>query len=114
MMLRRPLSLILVLALGLASVTMAVARANAAGATQIILCSGYGVATVTLDADGNPTGPLHPCPDCLAGFGPALLATPFVVPDPAFASHRAAPQGMPTAIGLVRPVPQARGPPRVV
>lgn len=69
-------ALLLILALAAGSVSMAVARghaAAAAGGSTIVICSGYGVMTITLDADGNPTGPILPCPDCLSGLALAVL-----------------------------------------
>ena len=56
---------------------MVVARGQAAalsqGGTTLVICSGYGVMTVTLDDEGNPVGPVHPCPQCLAGLVAYLL-----------------------------------------
>jgi hypothetical protein len=74
-MMQTVLALFLSAMIGLASVTMAVARGQAAGMSQITICSGYGVVSITLDAEGNPVGPVHPCPDCLAG-GMAVLTDP--------------------------------------
>lgn len=109
---RAPLRLILSLALALVSQTMAVTRAQAMQPGQtLVICSGYGVATITLDADGNPTAPVHPCPDCLAGLGMIL---------PASASAPAAPQGYARSAPVSEtyfvptvfwPVGPARGPP---
>ncbi len=111
MQIRLFLALMLSMVLGLVSGTMAVARVGAIGVTEVTLCSGAGVVTVALDADGNPTGPMHPCPDCLAGFGLAVVpvlpvgrgqvARRSVLLPPTDA--RAAPQ--------VSLPPQARGPP---
>lgn len=74
-MMRTALAIILSAVIGLASVTMAVARGQAAGVSEVTICSGYGVVSITLDAEGNPVGPVHPCPDCLAG-GIAVLTDP--------------------------------------
>jgi hypothetical protein len=109
---RAPLALILALVLALASQTMAVARTHAAqpGLTMVI-CSGYGVTTVTLDADGNPTGPVHPCPDCLSGLAlalPAATGTPAMPQTRARAVPVRASAPLPPAW---RPVAPARGPP---
>lgn len=68
----RPLfSLMLALVLMATSVTMAVARGQAVSGTEVVICSGYGMTTIEIDAEGNPIGPVHSCPDCLAG----VLAT---------------------------------------
>ena len=115
----RPFSaVLLILALAVGSVSMAVARghaAAAAGGSTIVICSGYGVMTITLDAEGNPTGPVMPCPDCLAGL--ALAALPAEISLPVFASHGQS--LLPTAGAAQIPVlspalPPARGPPRLV
>lgn len=61
----RLLCLTLALLIAVTSQQMAMARAathDAAG--QVILCTGQGVVTVTLDANGEPMGPVHICPDC--------------------------------------------------
>jgi len=61
----RLLSFMLALLIAVTSQQMAVARAvttDAAG--QFILCTGQGVVTVTLDANGGPVAPAHICPDC--------------------------------------------------
>jgi hypothetical protein len=71
MKLFRALSLIgMVLVLATGSVTMSMARHQARAVDQIVICSGYGYVTISVDADGNPTGPILPCPDSV----PALLA----------------------------------------
>ncbi len=51
----------------LAGVTWAMSRGQAPAADVAVICSGVGVVAVMLDADGHPTGGLHPCPDCVAG-----------------------------------------------
>jgi len=119
MPLRRPFQmLLLILTLAAGSVSMVVARghaAAAAGGSTIVICSGYGVMTVTLDAAGNPTGPVMPCPDCLAGLafailpeGPALMR--FTASGSTFAGATGTAQTRPAPLSL----PPARGPPRPV
>jgi hypothetical protein len=112
----KPLGLIwLCLALVAGSVTMAVARSQSAafdGSRTIVICTGYGVTTITLDADGNPTGPVHPCPDCLAGLAACIVPGLTLLP---------APVGGTSAVVLPRQtrpaplspllLPPARGPP---
>lgn len=61
---RRALSVILlVLALASSSVTMAVARHQPRAIGSVQLCTGNGLVHVAVDAQGQPTGPLMPCPD---------------------------------------------------
>ncbi|MGO4910375.1 hypothetical protein ACEN2J_18865 [Pseudorhodobacter sp. W20_MBD10_FR17] len=113
----RPISLVLLcLALVAGSVSMAVAKGQAAamsnGGTTIVICSGYGVLSITLDDQGNPVGPVHPCPECLAGLAA------YLPPDsPTIAALTSAGERV-VAIGLsTRPraadvlVTRARGPP---
>lgn len=67
----RALSLIwLVLVLATGSVTMALARHQMRAVGQTVICTGYGSVTLSVDANGRPTGPRQPCPDCT----PALAA----------------------------------------
>lgn len=67
----RSLSLVwLVLVLVTGSVIMAMARHQARAVDQMVICTGYGIVTVSVDEDGNPTGPILPCPDST----PALAA----------------------------------------
>lgn len=71
MLFLRALSVIgLVLVLVSGSVTMAAARHQARAVGEAVICTGYGIATISLDAEGNPTGPVVLCPDCV----PALAA----------------------------------------
>ena len=111
---RRLAGFALALTIALTSVTMAMARGQTRDAAgSIIICSGAGVVQIQLDADGNPIGPAHICPDC------ALGALAFID----------LPQSEPSAVGLeyqigfvIEPVslsgiagsePRARGPPVV-
>jgi len=107
------LALILSLVLALGSVIMAPARVQAAGQGQMVICAGAGTAILTLDAQGNPVGPVHLCPDCLTGFAVAgLPVTPGLAPRDA---GRRLPgglvQGDVGGAGRPAPVPAARGPP---
>lgn len=102
---------LLALVLALTSVTASVSRAQAAGSTDVVICSGYGVVTVSADENGNPTGPIHDCPFCLAAMGAALLSDPPVLDRPLSRGERL---GRPSDVaGRVRPAPAplARGPP---
>jgi len=61
----RALTLALALLIAVTSQQMAVARGmthDVAG--QVILCTGHGPITVTLDHQGNPMELVHICPDC--------------------------------------------------
>jgi hypothetical protein len=71
-------ALLLSLILTATSLTMAVARGRMAGSETVILCSGSGLVAVALDAEGQPIGRAHVCPDCtVVLFAPDLgLAAP--------------------------------------
>lgn len=114
----RPLaSLLLALIVALTSVTSAVARVQPPG-NQIVICSGVGVITITVDDQGNPTGsplgPVHPCPDCVAAFGPALLMSPVLPVRPLSRSVALDVPEVLQGTGGAAPQPMARGPPGLV
>ena len=62
---------------------MAVANGQAAGLSRggitAVICTGYGVMTLTLDSQGNPVGPHYPCPKCLAGLAAYLAPGPVAI-----------------------------------
>ena len=112
--LRPVIGLCLALMLALTSGAMAVARGQTMAAGTIVLCTGTGPLAVSVDADGQPVGPAHICPDCALSLldapapAPADMALPgvwvaFLVPLTAL-------QAVPRQ---VRERPQARAPPLV-
>lgn len=106
------LALILALILALVAQQAAVARAAmAVPGLEMTLCTGDGPVTVTLDAEGNPVAPPHPCPACILalvlppaatapGQSPRLLR-PLSPPPPALLAVRTP----------CDPTPPARAPP---
>lgn len=110
-MLRALSALFLSLILSMTSVTMAVARAQAPVAGEITICSGYGIVTISVDAEGNPTGPVHPCPDCLAGLVLAPAPDAPAVQRPDLRSVRHVPLPVVIPVGLWVPNAKSRGPP---
>ena len=85
MRITRALSLIfLVLVLVSGAVTMASARHQMRAVGQTIVCTGYGITTITLDAHGNPVpaGPLILCPDCVPALAALTDATHPLAPAP--------------------------------
>lgn len=106
----------LALVLAVTSVTLAVARAEAAGrmpgVAEVVICADGMAMTVMVDAAGNPVAPhAHHCPDCLlalaapdadapgAGMAPAV-SRPLAPLRPATAAPfrpllSAAPRGPP-------------------
>ena len=113
----RPFGLLaLCFALIAGSVTMAVARGHATalsrGGVTLVLCSGYGFRTVSLDARGTPIGPLHPCPDCLAGLSAYIAPGQIVLALQSVAMRRVSMFAAPALQPFSRAyVPRARGPP---
>ncbi|SLN59071.1 hypothetical protein PEL8287_03184 [Roseovarius litorisediminis] len=69
----------LCLMLAITSHSAAVARGAPGPAGQMVLCTGTGPVTVLVDAQGQPTGAVHICPDyALALF--AALDSPAALP----------------------------------
>lgn len=97
--------------LAVTSLTLAVARGQAPAVGAIELCSGAGMAMMPVDADGNPTGPPHVCPDGVAAF------VSVDVPVPAMSLRRVADGEKLTVLravhmaGHARVPAQARDPP---
>lgn len=114
-MLRRlPLVPLLLSALiAVTSVTMAAARGQMMRGDAVVICSGYGVVTILVDARGEPVGTVHPCPDCTLHHVLADLVPAPMVLRPATRGEalRAAALSLPVA--RARVAPMARGPPAV-
>lgn len=68
----------LALSVALASIGFVQARHLAAGAQTLVICTGYGLVSITIDADGNPVEHTLPCPDCVI-TGAAGLPEPMMV-----------------------------------
>lgn len=112
--LRTHIALMLALMLALTSLSLAVARGQATPAGTIALCSGAGMQMLHVDADGNPTGPPHVCPDGVA----ALALVDMDAPAQALRRVRDGetlriPRDVPAVAQPVVPA-QARGPPPVI
>lgn len=61
---RTYLAVALALVLTLTAQGMALARTAPDPAGQMVLCTGTGPVTVLVDAEGQPTGAVHICPEC--------------------------------------------------
>lgn len=78
---RRPLApafaLLMALLVALAGVGHTKARYGVHDAVSMVICTGYGLVLITLDADGNEVEQSLPCPDCLLSLSltPPLAAT---------------------------------------
>lgn len=107
------LAALLVAVLALTSVTVAVARAQPRVAGEIVICSGYAMVTVLVDAQGNRVEHPLPCPEATL----AVLVPPLVPPapePPLTRSERLALLPGPSQRPPAAPVALARGPPVIV
>lgn len=84
--LRSVLGLSLALVLVATSLSLAAARGQPMPAGEIVICSGMGLQTISVDAEGNPVGAAHICPDGIAAL--AALALPEPGPEPRQVSER--------------------------
>ena len=66
----------LALTLALTSAAMAAARGQTMAAGSVVICTGSGAVTMQVDADGQPVGPVHICPDCALSLLEAAAAAP--------------------------------------
>ena len=73
--LRAYLGIALALVMVLAGQALAVARAAPDAAGQIEICTGSGPVTVIVDADGQPTGATHICPECALALFQAITSS---------------------------------------
>ncbi|RBO55092.1 hypothetical protein DSD19_01230 [Rhodovulum sp. BSW8] len=109
--LRPAFGLGLALLLALTSLSLAAARATPRPVDRIVLCTGFGLQTVEIDANGHPVGAPHICPDGLAALA-ALAPLPPALP---LRSLRARPLGRrshaPAPCGRRPPQPRSRAPP---
>lgn len=111
---RTYLGITLAVILALTGQSMAVARGMPSASGEIILCTGTGPISVLVDANGQPVGKPHICPDCALSLFAALAVEPPQLLRPVgrvialrveIGSHN--------ETGLVIPQ-RARGPPSVV
>jgi len=61
--LRQYLAILLALMLSFTGQAMAVARGASSASGQMVICSGNGPLIVSVDENGQPTGPPYICPD---------------------------------------------------
>jgi hypothetical protein len=77
------LSLVLVTTGG----AMTSARESVPAGTLMVICTGFGIATVVLDEDGAPTEARQVCPDCALGTLTGLPPVHFTLAAEPPASH---------------------------
>ncbi|UYV36683.1 hypothetical protein N4R57_17045 [Rhodobacteraceae bacterium D3-12] len=73
---RSYIALFLALMLAFTGQSMAVARGMPDATGQIVLCTGSGPLVISVDANGQPTGAAHICPDFAAALFVALGEAP--------------------------------------
>lgn len=110
-MIRRLTSLLLALTLALTSVTMAVARGQTRLAGEVVICSGAGVTTITVDQNGQPVHQIHICPDMVLGLMAALDAPAPVVLRPQTRAEALLAHHATREVAQAVPQPKARSPP---
>lgn len=79
--LRTFFGLFLAFVLSVTAQSMAIARTSASPTGDMILCTGTGPVTIQVDAEGNPTGPAHICPDCAISIFQMDFFVPGAVPE---------------------------------
>jgi len=99
------------LVLAASSVTMAAARGQTRAAGEVVICSGYGLTTITVDANGRQAGTVHICPDMVLALIAAHSNAPLVLTRPeGRASDLILVEARLTALRTLAEV-RARGPP---
>ena len=113
-MLRLINTLFLSLTLAITSYSMAVARGQGPDiGTDMVICTGVGMITITIGPDGEPVETTHICPDAMTIF--AATATTHDVPSlPTTMQWRVALVGAALTQPQETLSPSARGPPLVV
>ena len=90
---------------------MAVMRTMPGPAGEMVLCTGTGPITVLTDENGQPVGPPHICPDCMASLFVAHWDSPTMPPRRDARRLPLRPAAMVRPRTMAAPSPQARGPP---
>jgi hypothetical protein len=78
-----------ILALIVATMQIAYARGAAPAVDQMVICTGQSAVVIGIDAEGNPTGVVHYCPDCAATALVALDIAQTTLPVPLLAASEA-------------------------
>lgn len=111
MTLRNLATLGLCLSMALTSITLAVARGATEPVGEMVLCTGDDIRTVPVDAQGQPTGWPHVCPDCLLAVYAEAPHDPLPAARPACATARHPFADAQHPIPLAQPAMVARAPP---
>ena len=113
-MLRLISALFLSLTLAFTSYSMAVARGQSPDiGTDIVICTGVGMTTITIGADGEPIKKTHICPDGMSIFA-ASFSVQAIPVQPVAMQWRITPPADTRTQPQETLSPSARGPPLVV
>jgi hypothetical protein len=107
----RLLPILTILALALATLGSGVSHGQAAASERVVICTGHGVTTILVDAEGTPVERRVLCPDCALTAVAAACVPRAGAPEPA---PRAVPRPRPVPAAMLRrPVglAEARAPP---
>jgi hypothetical protein len=108
---RTYLALALAFVLTLTAQNMALARSAPDPAGRMVLCTGMGPVTVLVDAEGQPTGAVHICPDCALSLFQMAAAEAVVLLRPTTWTIAQHIDLQSKKFGLTRLPARARGPP---
>lgn len=100
-----------ILATVLTAGAVGAARGQAMAAGEIVICAGGAAVTIAVDADGNPTGTPHWCPDCVLHLLAGLPAAAEVAAPPAGMAPLRIEEAAPRHAASRPVLPPARGPP---
>ncbi|MDD8023598.1 MAG: hypothetical protein PHX82_10860 [Paracoccaceae bacterium] len=107
-------AVVLAAILAATSLTMAIARGQTRVAGEVVICTGYGVTTISVDANGDPVGPVHLCPDMVLGLMAALDTPPPVLTRPEGRVERIEAPVPVRLSAQSAPIARARGPPALI
>ncbi len=108
---RAGFGILFALLLAATSLTMATARGQTRIAGEIVICTGYGLSTISVDENGNPTGPIHVCPDMVLALMSALDSAQVLPERPETRADLVAQPLISTPASRSLATARARGPP---
>ncbi len=110
---RKYLAITLSVMLVFTSHSMAVARGMPGPDGQMVICTGQGPVMISVDAQGNPVGPSHICPDAALSLLQAALVTPDMMACAPQSYRQVSFLQTALAASTRAAAPQARGPPQL-
>ncbi len=108
---RKHIAVILALVMVLTGHSMAIARGMPAATGFMELCTGTGPVMVPMDAQGNPTGPAHICPDFTLSLMDAVAVPQGILMQLSGSVHIIWDAEVALFIGVQAIAPSARDPP---